>query len=265
MFKDDYKNGIDRIKPDGKIKEKILNKIDNNKSSKRKIVYRAIAAIAACAVILVSVAIYRDINKPVITPSISGETQTYNDVYKVIKNIKARSVINGVAGLFKGNIEYYEYAIEDEEMTIAESDAGDYSTTTDNTSTNAGGSKDHSETNTQVEGVAESDIVLTDGEYIYSLTQQGRGHLRIFSTGKEPELLSKTLIKSDLTYDSLYLVGSMYLYDNYLVIIGNHHATENFTVTLIYDISNDASWTIFLFDTQIQHFYFSFKLSLLSL
>ncbi len=242
MFKDDYKNDVNRIKPDGYIKDKVLRKIESNQAPKnKKIIFKAVATVAACAVLVVSVFVYRDMSKPQIMTSYVGNTQTYNDVYKVIRNIKARSAISNFTDIFNGGFAKYTNEIADSDMAMPEGAVEEYAITTDDNATAATGTnsatKEHSETNTQVEGVAESDIVLTDGEYIYSITN-GKGHLRIIKAGKEPKLLSKTLIKSDLTYDSLYLVGSMYLYDDYLVIIGNHHATESFTVSLIYDVSN---------------------------
>ena len=212
MFKDDYKNSLNKITVNDEIKEKVLQNIEKNETKKIKFTYKAVAAIAACMVVVLSVVIFRDLSKPQIMTSHVDKTQTYDDVYKVIKNIKIKNSIITFTDSLKGSVNYVEDSLEgDMEMPGGAVDEA----LTDDVATNTNGaSKDHSETNIQVEGVAESDIVLTDGEYIYSIAH-GKGHLRIFKAGKEPELLSKTIIKSDLTYDSLYLVGSMYLYEDY--------------------------------------------------
>lgn len=84
---------------------------------------------------------------------------------------------------------------------------------------------EYSETNVQVEGVDEGDIVKTDGRYIYILRQ---GELLIAEAkGEETNILSKTdVCKVDSeTEDDVASAGSfeegveLYIYDHYVVVL----------------------------------------------
>lgn len=71
----------------------------------------------------------------------------------------------------------------------------------------------HSETNVQVQGVDEGDIVKTDGNYIYAVS--GKNLFLIDARQKEnPQILSKIEFKS--TPQEIYVNG------NYLVVYGNN-------------------------------------------
>ncbi|MDD3122106.1 MAG: beta-propeller domain-containing protein [Candidatus Izemoplasmatales bacterium] len=72
--------------------------------------------------------------------------------------------------------------------------------------------KSHSETNNQVDGVAESDTILTDGNYIYVTSNT---HFYII----DAESLQ---IVFSYTYENGYLVG-MYLYNNKVVVISSEY------------------------------------------
>ncbi len=100
---------------------------------------------------------------------------------------------------------------------------------------------DYSQTNVQVEGVDEADIIKTDGKYIYALSG---ADLFIISAypANEAEILSKISFKSQ--------PQDIYINDNYLVIFGynyNIYNTEpykhfirknDFTFFKVFDISD---------------------------
>lgn len=74
----------------------------------------------------------------------------------------------------------------------------------------------YSETNTQVTGVDEADIIKNDGNYIYYLNN---GILSIFDTSKKlPELISKTKISN---HDNMFY--DMYLSGDTLVLCGGKY------------------------------------------
>ncbi len=77
-------------------------------------------------------------------------------------------------------------------------------TTTDGVLNREGFADDHSDTNTQVAGVDEADIVETDGRYVYTFTD---GQLAIVDTvdPQNPVLVSLTTF--DGKYDNMYLAG----------------------------------------------------------
>lgn len=80
-------------------------------------------------------------------------------------------------------------------------------------------SNDFSETNIQVAGVDEGDIIKTDGEYIYHIQHY---RLNIFKAYPAEEL---SLIKS-INFDDFYF-QEIYIHDNQLIIIGNKHQSMN--------------------------------------
>ena len=83
---------------------------------------------------------------------------------------------------------------------------------------NAGGegSVDYSETNIQVEGVDEPDIVKTDGTYLYVIANQTIFILRAYPA-EDAAVLSKIYIEDDV-----YL-SNIFINDNTLIVFGNSH------------------------------------------
>ncbi len=110
--------------------------------------------------------------------------------------------------------------------------------------------KNYSDTNVQVEGVMEADIVKTDGNYIYMIASD---RLLIFEANEDKtELLSDTpLISEEKDHDYNYPI-EMYLYDNKIAIISagwfhdslnkfdNFHG-EDITTIDIYDVTNQEN------------------------
>jgi inhibitor of cysteine peptidase len=102
--------------------------------------------------------------------------------------------------------------------------------------------KDYSKTNVQVEGVDEADIVKTDGEFIYFISQ---GNVRIIKATPEVEA---DYIKSLELAEGFY-PNELYVDESYLVVIGSHYEPKqeksmiwypmhNKTQVLIYDKAN---------------------------
>lgn len=78
-------------------------------------------------------------------------------------------------------------------------------------------SADFSQTNVQVEGVDEGDIVKTDGEYIYTVSG---GNVVIYkAAGAESEKLGAIEASEEGQY-----ISELYICDNVLVLIGNKYA-----------------------------------------
>ncbi|MFV0401328.1 MAG: beta-propeller domain-containing protein [Oscillospiraceae bacterium] len=106
---------------------------------------------------------------------------------------------------------------------------------------------EHSETNVQVEGVDEADIIKTDGRYIYYLSSGG---VAVVKAGRSPELAATMQPGMDKNsyppnYKDLYISGTQ------LVVMANSFSTTLFsdvksveptspaaTVFYIYDITN---------------------------
>ena len=173
MFKDKYTAKMDSIKPDGYIKQKVLKNITPQKKEKRSktIIFRTAMAAAACFCLIVSVFTIKTVAPKM--PAVK-QVMTYDDVYKTVAKYKTNDIINFFSSttdfLTKGDAavdEEYEYIIED---------SADDSNAKPNSSTNSGnkGSSENetSATNEQVAGVAEADIIKTDGKNIYAYSNK---------------------------------------------------------------------------------------------
>ncbi|MGE6487206.1 beta-propeller domain-containing protein [Paenisporosarcina sp. NPDC076898] len=80
----------------------------------------------------------------------------------------------------------------------------------------SGGEVEHSETNNQVEGVDESDMVKTDGKFIYSLLN-GRV---IVTDIQNPANMKKI---AELSYESEFYPTQLFLHENTLIVLGERH------------------------------------------
>lgn len=259
MFKDEYSKQIDSIRADGYIKQKVLKSIENkekvkNKAKKIRFI-RAAVAIAASFAIVFSVVIINKNGRNTEIP-VGNTVKTYDDIYKTVETFipKTNAVDEFLGGIFNGfgnkdsgDVEYeleYEYAADDitdgEAMpskgnSSQNNGANKFSSDTkDESATVTKDDVDKSETNTQVEGVDESDVIKTDGKYIYSFSATD-GEIRIIKAGKEPKLLKKLSVRnSDFSPTS-----NMYLSSGKLIIIGTKPSNEKAgTVVYIYDVSN---------------------------
>ncbi len=233
-FENEYKNAIDSVRADGYIKQKVLSRINEPKPKRisNLMIARTAAALAACFAIFLSVLA---VNNQDIVPNAEME-QDYSGIYKAVKK-------------FKPNIfeELYLYKdISDDAEVIIEENATDMngavnkgSSKPTNSATGSSEKEDsYSETTTQVEGVLESDIVKTDGKYIYSLASK-KGKLRIIKAGKVPEEVCSLTVNTEEFFNN----SQMYIYKDRLVIIGNsgEYMYDSESVAMVYDISNPGA------------------------
>lgn len=80
-----------------------------------------------------------------------------------------------------------------------------------------GSSKDYSDTNVQVQGVDESDIVKTNGDFIYYLTNNS---LKVFdNTGEKLKLIKE--INYNEEKDEYIYANELYLSDKYVIVFAN--------------------------------------------
>lgn len=240
MFEENYKKAMDAITPSEQIRSEISEKIkkkENKHSAKNPaVVWRvAFAAVACAAIVLCALFIPHN----TITLKKSGSVKTlsvvnsYNKIYKILSNSNNKY-------LRSGNEEF------DEAVDESYSDSASKPTTVAGSTANTGGSSkktqesavdiknDYSDTTEQVDGVSESDIVKTDGKYIYSIIDTD---LRIFKAdGEKSALLSQTKISDDKDYQ----FGEMFIKNDRLIILKSNYENRykqsvSFT---IYDVSD---------------------------
>ncbi len=254
MFERDYKNAMDNIMPDADTRDKILDRIIlKEELTKRKnpaIPWRvAFACVACIAIVLGVIFVPRDNSKTIIKDDSSASltlkvSKSYDEIYKLIKPKKDYSIWNkfdaaeGEAIIYEEDI---EYAADDFDTATNSSSTSTNASKGESTSTNsdtASSKVDFSTTTEQVEGVAEADIVKTDGDYIYYINDTT---LSIFAAdGENSVMVSQTKLSDTIAKD---LYGEMFIKDDRLILLKTNYykGDESFVLITIYDISDPAA------------------------
>ena len=171
------------------------------------------------------------------------EVKSYDDIYGLIETLQNNNVVYGSGVMMEG-------ATTDSATMAAPAGAAEAKADTaaqaPMTSTNG---TDFSETNVQVKGVDEADIVKTDGNFIYYIS--GNQLNIIKPDGAGTKLISSTQLSSDDTWWGYN--SEMFLLGNRLMIItqsfntvwvndanGNYQTNTDQTSAIIFDISNPA-------------------------
>lgn len=245
----------------------ILDKAKAEKRARRKRIITASSSVAAlCLVLSASLvgahlagAFTRDtITKPEVGSSISA-AEKYSEVYAMLeidRETVLDKVLNKVDRLFGVNKEF----VADEMMTneqnslkgelaLPEGENGASANDSDMRDDTSDSTKEHSDTNVQVAGIMEADVVKTDGEYVYVLSFN---KLYIVSVDNgEIEKISETEYYSKETdekaktdnYHSVIHNSEMYVRGDRLIIV---YTTDTYgysskTVADVYDISEKSA------------------------
>ncbi len=233
MNKKDYIDAINEIEVSNELKNKTLEKI----KEKRK--YKRIYAISTAMIILVlaiSIAIPINYNKNKVTPIEIVEEN--NGLPKIESFENLYNILN------KNTDENYK--AKQEELILEDS-----IDSTQNESIQSNNSKeeqynDYSNTNVQVQGVDEADIVKTDGEYIYYLSlnkvvivnSSDSKNLKVTSEIKFEE---KNFYPNELfiAENKLIVIGTTGIYNKYFTVdMAYPTDTQEFTIAKVYNIEN---------------------------
>ena len=247
MFENNYKNAMDNIKTDKDTREKILGKIASKEEDKPQknpaTPWRvAFACVMCIAIVLGAIFVPKDMfkAKKTATPQTLSVAKSYEEIYNVIKpkvslGKKAKKAIKKKVVVESLD----EEAVLYESTTVVGGSGADDGSTNGAASdaTNSSTDKDYSTTTEQVEGVAEADIVKTDGEYIYYLSGN---QLSIFKAeGENSVLVSKSTLESEKhdAYCDMFLNG-----DRLVLMQPNYYTGDsNFVSVFIYDVTNPGS------------------------
>lgn len=239
-FKDSYKTEIDNIKPDGYIKDKTRRKMAeaNEKAAPKRsgrAVFGTAVALALCGAILFSAGIVTGrrtvkVNKSENTVAMKT-VATYGDIYDSIKKFKT-TFWDKIRGYASNEMEIIEEAYDGATNTGAATGTNGSTLKNESVGSDTDNSADHSNTNVQVEGVDEADVVKTDGKYIFILSSYEKTVKIVDVTGEKPRQL--TSIKTEDIYNC-----DMYLSGGRLILLGEGNSEKQSTVTaVIYDISD---------------------------
>lgn len=228
MNKDNYKKAIEQINASEELKQKTYEKIIQNKEKNKIIPFRKL--LAACVVVAIMfsvVTLYYEKNK-INDNQLPNQNQETKTIAKKEKNDLPRfENIEQLREVLKENA--YEEDLKKNENLI-------FDTAITNTSSAREEKQqetEYSKTNTQVENVDEADIVKTDGEYIYYVTNSKVYIIKAdnLKTISEIEIKEK---KEQFTPREIYINK------NKLIILGNSSEyEENKTITETIGILRD--------------------------
>ena len=171
------------------------------------------------------------------------EVTSYDDLYGLIQSMQNNNVLYDSGVMMESAVADGTTAAAAPSTGAAKSDSVALAPATE-----AGG-LDYSETNVQVKGVDEADIVKTDGSYIYYIAGNQLNILK--PDGASTKLVSSTSLSSDDSWwgynSEMFLLGSrlMIITQSYNTVWindanGNYQTNTDQTSAVIYDISNPA-------------------------
>lgn len=241
MFEKKYKADNERIEP---TRESLLSlsykmkREQAKKKDKKKAVrwIRPAAAVAAALVVLLGCfQIFRSLTPrdgqiPMAGAGAAGEAEVsqqqaqspedYSRVYAQIKELKEKERENGG----DSDIGIYTPALGMDGIPEAEEENAVNTAGSGSPYDDSSAEKDYSDTNNQVEGVQEADIIKTDGEYIYAAVDGDVYLLR--ENGGNPEILSKIekkagteLDEKDGAHEAEEYVNNIYVTETRLVLM----------------------------------------------
>lgn len=276
MFKDDYKNEIDKIKPSEDIKQKVLVSLDVKKEVKQTkpklLLYRAATAIAACIALVLSLWAIGSDNipmssgqnkEPMISETTNNVTATsYSQIYKAVKSFipEKPSAFDSIRDFGYDLLNGFSAKNSATDDVIIEEGAieYEYSTTTDTeteTETNPSSANGSIETNTNQ---SETSTAQSDSKKDYSDTTSqvdGVHEADIVKTDGE-YIYSLSLYSGHLRIikagkepkqlGSVYvkrkgldLTEQMFLVDGKIIILANNYGDngETSAIAIVYDVS----------------------------
>ena len=211
MNKDNYKNAIDQIHASEELKQKTFEKIQNNK---RK--YNYVKYLVACTAIFVIAFSVRLVYLNKNTENIENEEPDIEIATMNIEELPHFKNIDELKDVLKengyGGARYEETTKGMLSDVISNADSAVQEKLED---------INYSTTNVQVDNVDEADIVKTDGEYIYYITNN-----KIYIVDRNLEIVSKIYIKNGNEYFSPF---ELYINKNKLIVLGNYFSYQEKT------------------------------------
>jgi len=236
MSKKDYIDAVNEIEINEELKRQTINKAKNQK---RKNTYNRIYPIASLAVMCAVI-------MTIILPNIRHKTIPNEVPYQEVQQTSTLPKVDNFHNLYAM---LKDRANENDNFLITEEIAISDTVVTNKGEVDSSASEskeDFSETNVQVEGVDEADIVKTDGKYIYYLTNS---KLIITDVNDSNNLNLSSKIELDTKE---FYPQEIYLRGNKIVIIGTvtrknqenkskeymYSSYETYTVAKVYNVEN---------------------------
>lgn len=231
MNKKVFKDAVDEIHVDGKTKKELLEKFEG----KKRHILKYVTALATMVVVIVGVSLLgqKNVKEPEITVEKLPSVENFDNLYAMLKKSASKNNYSGITNGFLSK------GIDSMDTAVAESSAEIGGVNLDN-------STDYSKTNTQVEGVDESDIVKTDGKYIYYVSNT---KIVIVNAIDANNLKIEAEIEYEKQKNNTYNPIEIYLSGSKLIVVGDKYYKEEnnkysyyygttYTTAKIYNVSN---------------------------
>lgn len=241
MNKHEYINACNEIKPDEKLKKETLNKIKN--TSKKKVYNKVypLASLAVMCAIVLSIVIPNKNIEPLKEEQVQQEQALQEVGLQKVENF------DNLYAMLRKRAKKNELNFTEDLATEAVTDSLGTNAEMKNESADNVTEKDFSETNTQVKGVDEADIVKTDGKYIYYLCGN---NLVIVDASDDTSMKIVTKIEFD---EEDFYPSEIFLKNNKVIVIGtesfyneeaskeqeiNYSRYEEYVVAKVYNIED---------------------------
>ncbi len=232
MFKEKYTKDVENIKVDGSLKRYIKTKMRQEKRSKNtSLKFVGVLAGLVCVCVMASL-LYTPENPSSVVHPIVDKTDKV-----LLSGIKYSEIYDAIT-LSRGNYDDVYGVTEDEAEDLGATTGtaskpsslkGDGNVTADDS---VNEKPEHSTTNNQVVGVDETDIVKTDGEYIYVCKQNS------IKIAKATEGVLELVGSIEL--DEYYYTRGIFVTENRLTVILSNWKEENSFIR-VYDVTDKAN------------------------
>lgn len=243
--------------------EEMMKKLEKCKKSKvvsfRKKATIISGTLAACLALVYGIRVYNNVPDKLAKSSKISKTNVNK-----LENIKTFNSYEELDEYLKISVDEDRVLVYDEEMNFETEINTGYGNLVDDMQGATSepvinkNDKDYTDTNEQVEGVSESDIVKTDGNYIYVCSEIKRAIYILKADGTKSEIVKTIKMDDDSRYNyNMYLAGDklvvtsvcgafnyfadeVYRIDSDSNIIEKRKPKKIRTIVEVYDVSNPA-------------------------
>ncbi len=234
--------------------EKLISSEKQEKNGKGIIRRFAAVAVAACIMITSMVILSEKdffIPESTVEPPAQETTENNAREFESYDGLiaKIRAYAKEYEENSKNQMYYFNATVTDDSVAVPESSI--------NGSVTAGAVKgEYGETNLRDENVAEADIIVTDGEYLYCIMEYGKvfsivearpdGSLEVRYSAEEVSLFNEDGSEFKGSGDDIYY-HELYIYENYLLVgfseytFENHRTKSGMSGFLIYDVTDKSA------------------------
>ncbi len=239
MFDKKYKKVMDSVTPSTDAINKTLVSMNEEKNAQRFNPRRTIQVAIACCLSLAlictgtfTVLKLSKINNSKIDPKPDINTNglmhanAYDDIMKLFADMQKNNYYDSIAGVTDG-IVVEDFEVEEDVLY----DEGPNMERPGSSSINKG---DYSDTNNQVVGVQEADIIKTDGEYIYFCDENAKKLFIVRTNNGELQKVSEIVLSGKHVHEII-------LINNKLAVISSNQRKTSTTTCTYYDITDRAT------------------------